>query len=382
MYGAILGDIIGSPFEFDRGGKTKDFPLFSKYSQFTDDTVMTVAVAEALLEAKDAGLPDHLKEITNESLSGPGVNGSAFSGRRPAVNKAAPSRMDFGALIDSIKSVADKASEEEPEAADVQIEPVEKRIKWLIIKALKRWGSIYPDAGYGARFGRWIFDDSMGSYNSYGNGSAMRVSSAGWLYRSLEDTRRIAALTASVTHDHPEGIKGAESVASAIFLARTGGSKEEIKTYIEQEFGYDLSRSCDEIRPGYYHVESCQESVPEAITAFLEGKDFEDVVRTAVSLGGDTDTIACIAGSMAEAFYGVPDALKEECLARIPKDMRKVLKRFDAARKDAGTSGTGVKRQPEKIVYSEPPEFIPKELRKKYKLGEFAEADDAEGGPA
>ncbi len=256
MYGAILGDIIGSPFEFDRGGKTKDFPLFCKHSTFTDDTVMTVAVAEALL--KTMGKSD--AEIKAEEAG-----------------------------------------------------------------SMRRWGKKYPNVGYSARFIRWIFDDRMSPYNSYGNGSAMRVSSAGWLFDTLEETRRIARLTAEVTHDHPEGIKGAESVASAIFLARKGSDKAEIKDYITKEFGYDLSRTIDEIRPGYYHVESCQESVPEAITAFLEGEGFEDVIRTAVSLGGDTDTIACIAGSIAEAYYGIPEDLIKECLVRIPDEMKAVL---------------------------------------------------------
>ena len=261
MYGAILGDIIGSPYEFDMGGKTKDFPLFSRNSTFTDDTVMTIAVAEALMDT------------------------------------------------------VGKADEEILDA---------------IAASMRSWGLRYPHSGYGARFINWLYDSSMGPYGSCGNGSAMRVSSAGWLYKSLGETRKAAALSAMVTHDHPEGIKGAESVACAIFMARTGSSKEEIRDYITSEFAYDLSRTCDEIRPGYYHVETCQKSVPEAITAFLEGRDFEDTVRLAVSLGGDTDTIACIAGSMAEAYFGVPRELKEECLNRLPEDMRAVLARFES----------------------------------------------------
>ena len=161
----------------------------------------------------------------------------------------------------------------------------------------------------------------------------MRVSSAGWLYETLDETRRIARLTAEVTHNHPEGIKGAEAAASAIYLARTGSSKEKIRDYIIREFRYDLSRTCDEIRPSYHHVETCQQTVPEAITAFMEGKDFEDVIRTAVSLGGDCDTLTCIAGGMAEAFYGVPEELKAECRKRLPKDMLAVLDRFEDHRK-------------------------------------------------
>ena len=140
----------------------------------------------------------------------------------------------------------------------------------------------------------------------------------------------MARLSAEVTHNHPEGIKGAEATASAIFLARTGNTKAEIKAYIEGNFYYDLSRTCDEIRPTYYHVESCQETVPEAITAFLEGQSFEDVIRTAVSLGGDCDTLTCIAGSIAEAFYGVTEELKAECRKRLPMELLVILTRFDA----------------------------------------------------
>ena len=164
----------------------------------------------------------------------------------------------------------------------------------------------------------------------------MRVSSVGWLYDTIEETRRIARLTAQVTHNHPEGIKGAEAAASAIFLARIGSSKEEIRDYIIREFGYDLSRTCDEIRPQYHHIVSCQQTVPEAVTAFLEGTDFEDVIRTAVSLGGDCDTLTCIAGGIAEAFFGVPILYEAECKARLPEDMLDVLSRFDAARGRTG----------------------------------------------
>ena len=158
----------------------------------------------------------------------------------------------------------------------------------------------------------------------------MRVSSTAWLFDDLGMVRYMARLSAEVTHNHPEGIKGAEATASAIFLARTGRSKEEIKAYIIREFGYDLSRTCDEIRPDYRHVESCQKTVPEAITAFLEGTDFEDVIRTAVSLGGDCDTLTCIAGGMAEACFGIPKEIAEEGRKRLPEDMLSVLDRFHA----------------------------------------------------
>ena len=156
----------------------------------------------------------------------------------------------------------------------------------------------------------------------------MRVSSVGWLYDDLETVRKMARLSAEITHNHPEGLKGAEVTAGAIFLARTGHSKAEIHAFA-RSLGYDFSRTCDEIRPHYHHVESCQETVPEAITAFLEGESFEDVIRTAVSLGGDCDTLTCIAGSMAEAFYGVPEELKQACRARLTPDLLEILVRFD-----------------------------------------------------
>lgn len=262
MYGAILGDIIGSPYEFDRGNKSKEFPLFSEESTYTDDTVMTIAVAEAFMDAPED----------------------------------------------------------------------ESEIKKRLVASMQKWGHRYPGAGYGLRFCDWLEADEPQPYNSFGNGSAMRVSSVAWLYNDLDTVRRMARLSAEVTHNHPEGIKGAEATASAIFLARTGHSKAQIKAYIEDHFQYDLSRSINEIRPNYHHVESCQETVPEAITAFLEGESFEDVVRTAVSLGGDCDTLTAIAGSIAEGFYGVPEELKRECRNRLPNKLRLVLDCFNQVR--------------------------------------------------
>ena len=266
MYGAILGDIIGSPFEFDRGDKTKEFDLFTKGCDFTDDSVMTIAVGEALLAV------------------GP--------------------------------------------------EATVKEIEEAVVANMQDWGKRYPHAGYGGSFRHWLKEKNPKPYGSYGNGSAMRVSAAGWLYDSIERTREVARATANVTHNHPEGIKGAEATASAIYMARNGFSKEEIKEYIEREFHYNLNRTLDEIRPGYHHIESCQETVPEALTAFMEGADFEDVVRTAVSLGGDCDTLTCIAASIAEAFYGLPDNMRGECRKRLPKDMLGILDRFDERRGD------------------------------------------------
>lgn len=262
MYGAILGDIIGSPYEFDMGNKTKEFPLFSKNSTFTDDTVMTIAVAEVFL--------------------------------------------DDDLLMD------------------------ETIIRQRLIESMYKYGKLFPDAGYGGRFGMWLFLQGAEPYNSYGNGSAMRVSSVAWLFDDLGMVRHMARLSAAVTHNHPEGIKGAEATASAILLARKGYTKAKIKAYIENKFGYDLSRTCDEIRPDYHHVETCQETVPEAITAFLEGDSFEDVIRTAVSLGGDCDTLTCIAGAIAEGFYGISEELKQECRNRLPEQFLNVLLKFDS----------------------------------------------------
>lgn len=268
MYGAILGDIIGSPFEFDRGDKTKDFKLFSRRSHFTDDSVMTLAVCEALLKV---GQDATVKEIED-----------------------------------------------------------------TVISSMQSWGRRYPRAGYGGYFRRWLTARHPEPYNSFGNGSAMRVSAVGWLYDSLEKTRTVAKATANVTHNHPEGIKGAEATASAIFMARNGLSKEEIKKYIEKEFHYDLNRTLNEIRPDYHMDETCQKTVPEAIIAFLEATDFEDAIKNAVSLGGDTDTLGAITGSIAEAYYGIPEWLMTECRKRINKDMRVVLDDFNdvLSRKD------------------------------------------------
>ena len=262
MYGAILGDIVGSPYEFDCNNyKAKDFPLFSRRSDFTDDTVMTLAVAKALRSSR-------------------GQDDTA--------------------------------------------------IKAALVREMQQLGCAYPDRGYGTHFGDWLYEDDPQPYQSYGNGSAMRVSSAAWLAKDMAETLRLARLTAEVTHDHPEGIKGAQAVAAVIFLARTGHSRAEIKAHVERKFGYDLSRTCDEIRPTYHHVESCRETVPQAITAFLESTDFENALRTAVSLGGDSDTLSAITGSIAEAFYGVPEDLKAECRRRLTPELEALLLAWEA----------------------------------------------------
>ena len=188
---------------------------------------------------------------------------------------------------------------------------------------------LFPDAGYGGRFRAWAIGEENRPYGSYGNGSAMRVSPVAWFYDDLEAVLEGAWRSAVVTHDHPEGIKGAQAVAAGIFLGRSGIGKEEIRTFVEERFGYDLSASLDSIRPGYTFDATCQGSVPEAFIAFFEGEDFEDTLRNAVSLGGDSDTLACIAGSLAEGFYGaVPEAIAGEVWRRLDERLAAVVRRF------------------------------------------------------
>lgn len=254
MLGAIVGDIVGSVFEFNPLQEQWDsFPLFSEKSRFTDDTVMTLAVADALRRGygKD-GLHD------------------------------------------------------------------------MFIESMHTFGKSWLLAGYGQRFYRWITRRSRDPYNSFGNGSAMRVSPVGWVARSLVEAERLAATSAGVTHNHPEGIKGAQAVAGAIFLARSGKSKDDIREYITQTYHYDLSRQLAEIRKTYRFDETCQGSVPEAIIAFLESSSFEEAVRKAVWLRGDADTQAAIAGSIAEAFYGeVPGPIAKRALERLDVELYK-----------------------------------------------------------
>lgn len=250
MLGAIAGDIIGSLYEI-RGLKTKDFPLFVPESRFTDDTVLTIAVADSLLHSA---------------------------------------------------SYAEK---------------------------FHAYGNAYPLAGYGKAFRNWLQSTDLQPYNSWGNGSAMRVSPIAFAFETLEEVIAEAEKSAFPTHNHPEGVKGAKALAAAIFLAHKGSSKREIKEHVQQTYLYDLERSIDQIRPGYTFDVSCQGSVPESIIAFLESNDFEESIRLAISLGGDTDTMACMAGSIAEAFYGeVPTAIAEEVKHRLPDDFLQIIHDF------------------------------------------------------
>jgi ADP-ribosylglycohydrolase len=252
MLGAIAGDVIGSVYEA-RPVKSTDFELFPPGARFTDDTVLTVATAEALLGDGD------------------------YAG------------------------------------------------------AYRRYGRAYPNAGYGGSFYGWLLSDDAGPYNSWGNGAAMRVSPVGLALDTVDEVLAEAAASAAVTHNHPEGIKGAQATALAVFLAGSGADKESIKSAIAERFGYDLARSLDVIRPTYRFDVSCQGSVPESLMAFLESTDYESAICNAVSLGGDADTMACIAGGIAEAFYGgVPKKIGAQVEARLSKELLNVLYRFES----------------------------------------------------
>jgi ADP-ribosylglycohydrolase len=255
MLGAIVGDVAGSAYEFSPADRY-DFELFPEGSAFTDDTVLTLATADALVRGLDYG----------------------------------PAYLD--------------------------------------------WGLRYPGRGYGNRFSSWLARGGQKPYNSLGNGSAMRVSPVGWAFKSLEKTLEEARRTALPTHSHPEGIKGAQAVAGAIFLARTGANKEQIRSWVSGTFGYDVSRRVIDIRPVYGFDETCPGSVPEAFCAFFDSSDFESALRMAVWLKGDADTQACVAGSIAEAFYGgVPRYLADPALALLTEEMRALIGKFEGIRK-------------------------------------------------
>lgn len=254
IIGSIIGDVAGSFYEY-YNCKSTNIRLFTEYSQFTDDTVMTIAVADWLLN----GVP--------------------------------------------------------------------------LQKTMPDWGEEYPNRGYGGMFYDWLFySRDKGPYNSFGNGAGMRVSPCGYYAKSLDEALELAKQSAEVTHNHPEGIKGAQAIASAIFLARQHKPKEEIRDYIENTFGYDLHRTCDGIRPSYRFDVTCQGSCPEAVIAFLDSHDYESAIRLAISLGGDSDTIACMTGGIAAAYYGIPSWLVKYVTAEyLPQYMRDIIKSFDKA---------------------------------------------------
>lgn len=256
MLGAVAGDIIGSVFEWS-SAQSRDFPLFSARSDLTDDSVLTFAVARAILDARVAGSDSP----------------------------------DYGSR-------------------------------------LLEFGRRYPARGYGEMFNEWLRLDEQHPYSSYGNGSAMRVSPVGFAFDDEQQVLEQARWSAMPTHDHPEGIKGAQSVALTVWMARRRASREEIRSRIESEFGYDLQRTVDAIQPGYTFDVTCQGSVPESIIAFLDADDFESAIRNAVWLGGDADTQACIAGAIAGAVWGVPAEIEADVRARLPDELLGILDEF------------------------------------------------------
>jgi ADP-ribosylglycohydrolase len=324
MLGAIIGDMVGSVYEFDNTKRT-DFPFFCECSTYTDDSIMTVAVAEWLLTDNT-----HSHEVLEE----------------------------------------------------------------IMVKYAKAFP--FPMGGYGGSFAQWLFrpeclvDCKTGElagrrvpYNSWGNGAAMRASAVGWKFRTLEETEKVAEISASITHDHPEGIKGAQATAAAVFLARTGSSKKEIMEYIQTRFGYDLSVHSDEIRKTYGWEDSCQGTVPPAIRAFLDSTDFESAIRIAVSLGGDSDTLACITGAIAEAYYQyIPDTILRRAVEELPEIFIKVLEFFRQGSYYQQMSPREVLAQDEKVGGRR---FTPENI-KTLKEGEIfvfgSNLDGAHGGGA
>lgn len=259
LMGAILGDIAGSIYEFDPH-KSTDINLQDKRMDYTDDTIMTIAVADWILNDK------------RHTMNG-------------------------------------------------------------LVERMQQWGRRYPHpmGAYGNMFSQWLRSDNPMPYNSWGNGSAMRVSAVGFAFDTLEETMNVAKKCAEVTHNHPEGIKGAQATAAAIFMARTGSPKEVIRRYITDTFGYNLDRSCDDIRPTYRFDGSCQGTVPESIIAFLDSKDYEDALRLCISLGGDADTMGAITGAIAGAYYNkMPYALYEFGMEKLPKDIQNVVGLFNS----------------------------------------------------
>lgn len=258
MLGSIIGDIVGSIYEF-HNIKTKDFPLFSEQMEITDDSILTIATADWLLHGGESG-EYYYKYAT----------------RYP-----------------------------------------------------------HPMGAYGVSFQAWVAKSKswqlLPPYNSCGNGSAMRVGPVGWVFNSTDNIMHAAMLSAECTHNHPEGIKGAQATALCIYLAREGHDKETIRQIVSQQFGYDLSFTCNDIRPTYGWEGTCQGSVPQAIVAFLDATSFEDAIRNAISIGGDSDTIACITGSIAEAYFGIPTAIRQRALAYLPDELKAVVEEFEAA---------------------------------------------------
>lgn len=258
MFGAIIGDIVGSRFEFFNNKKGKDFELFNEKCTYTDDTVMSLAICKALMECNG-----NYRELSNKT-----------------------------------------------------------------IKYMKELAEIYPCAGYGGMFLQWLGNSKAEPYNSFGNGAAMRISAVAYEATTIHEVKKLVKLVTEVTHNHPEGIKGAEAIAVAIFLARIGKNKKQIKEYIEKNY-YLLNFTIDKIKDNYIFDETCQGSVPQALECFFESIDFEDAIRIAISLGGDSDTIGAMVGSIAEAYYGVPNHIKESAIYYLDSFLYGILKDFE-----------------------------------------------------
>jgi len=266
LIGAIIGDIVGSRFEFNNH-RSKKFELFTDKCKVTDDSIMTLAVAKAIMETEK-----NLKLLSNNSVS----------------------NFYYYELL-----------------------------RRMTIRYMQEIGRKYPYCGYGGMFGHWIFSDNPKPYNSFGNGAAMRISPVGFIAATEEEARILSERITAVTHNHNEGIKGAEATVISIYMAKKRASKEEIRQEINENY-YNLNFTIDEIRDTYEFNETCQETVPQAIVAFLESNSFEDAIRTAISVGGDSDTLAAITGSIAEAYYGTPEDIKEKALTYLDADLRSI----------------------------------------------------------
>lgn len=301
MLGAIIGDIAGSRFEF-HNHRSKEFVLFTPECRVTDDSIMTLAVAQAIMDT-----------LVTLGRSRPA---HAAGGGRAGATDARPSLKD-DANRPAATSIPWTAA-----ALDLLAQNT--------IRAMQRLGRHYPDCGYGGHFASWMFSDQPRPYQSYGNGAAMRISPVGFFARSEDEVKQLSRAVTAVTHDHPEGLKGAEATAMVIFLARQGRSKVEIRRRIVADY-YPLDFTIDQIRSTYGFNESCQGTVPQAIEAFLESQSFEDAIRTAISVGGDSDTLAAITGAMAEACYGVPVAIREQALPFLDLELRAVFAAWEAA---------------------------------------------------
>jgi ADP-ribosylglycohydrolase len=281
LIGAIIGDIVGSRFDFDNH-RSKDFELFTDECFVTDDSIMTLAIAKAIMEAEKAAMKARKAGMEGEK------------GLKPPLNPVDP--------IDDYSRLAGR----------------------MAVKYMQEIGRKYPNCGYGRRFATWVFSDDPQPYNSFGNGAAMRISPVGFAARTEFEACKLARAVTEVTHNHEEGIKGAEAVAVVIYMVRHGFTKGEIREKITHKY-YPLDFTLDGIRDTYRFNETCQETVPQAIQAFLESASFEDAIRNAISLGGDSDTLAAITGSIAEAYYGVPEELKQKAFSYLDDELRAIF---------------------------------------------------------